>query len=98
MSRDAFLSLNVFSKPTNLMLLFFLPVMHNIFSSGLCCMFSIDCLQRFVNNEVGQSLWYLCTHSSVDSPRITALSVSMDQSLFMFHVTYNRLMASWGLS
>ncbi|KAF6031687.1 ULK4 [Bugula neritina] len=33
-----------------------------------------DMCQRFVSNEVGQSLWYLCTHSSVDSPRITALS------------------------
>jgi len=32
-----------------------------------------------VSNEVGQSLWYLCTHSSVDSPRITALSVSHQQ-------------------
>ncbi|XP_067934855.1 serine/threonine-protein kinase ULK4-like [Watersipora subatra] len=33
-----------------------------------------DVCQKFVTNEVGQSLWYLCTHSSVDSPRITALS------------------------
>ena len=32
-------------------------------------------LQKFLTNEIGQSLWLLYRHSSVESLKVTALSV-----------------------
>ena len=37
--------------------------------------------QKFAVNEVGLFLWYIYTHSTVDSLRVTALSVSMTNTL-----------------